>query len=320
MRSRVKPILLLPFMFAPLHPFAQMRAFFGRIVNKDDKGIANSFIKAERANKTFMCDANGGFNFKADISNEDTFTFYGQGYDKAGIVVDVLPNDSIIVELKKNTHVLAEAVIGAKGGHIREGIAGSTKSIHNAGCYLTFKDEIAMFLPADSIRHGLLKEINVFITKDGRVGNKFLVHVYEQDATGAPGEEVTDTTLVLSARKGNEWVIADLTNRRIQVKGGLYVSVEWTVGYGNDGLPWPLYAQSNYYAGDDSLRAFYNGQVLGLTWHDNIKPKVYRRYARTTFDKSAPDKWFLTQPLLGGRKRNETITPMMYFTYSYLEK
>lgn len=300
--------------------YGQIKSYYGRIVNKDNIGIPNSFVKVEKGNQTFMCNAKGEFAFKADVSPEDSFSFYGQGYDKTTIEVDVMPDDSIIVELKRKSNRLQEAVVGAKGGRKREGIAGSDRSIHNAGCYLTFKDEIALFLPVDSLRNGLLKEINVYVTKSGEaVTNKFLVHIYERDSTGAPGEEVTDSVLALNARKGNEWVSADLSHKKIQVKGGLFVSVEWIVGYKNDGFPWLINGATNYYAGNDSLRSFYNGQVLGLTWLDNAKPIVYRRYARTTYEKTAPDKWFLTPPLVGGSKRNECITPMINFTYTYVE-
>ena len=320
MESSIRSIFVFLMLLGATPSQAQMRAFFGRIVNKDNKGIPNSFVKVEKANQTYLCDSKGEFYFKADIAADDSFSFYGQGFDKTTIELDVLPEDSIIVELQKKSNRLQEAVVGAHGGHKREAIAGAGRTGHDAGCYLTFKDEIALFLPVDSLRNGLLNEVNVFITKNGEaVTNKFIVHIYERDSTGAPGEEVTDSTLVLSARKGNEWVSADLTNKKIQVKGGLFVSVEWVVGYKNDGYPWLINGASNYYAGNDSLRTFYNGQVLGLTWLHDVKPVVYRRYARTTFENTAPDKWFLTPPLVGGRKRNECITPMMYFTYTYVE-
>ncbi len=315
-------ILCIFLLFAVLVTHAQERQYFGRIVNRDNKGLPNSFVKVDKANQSFYCDDNGVFQFKINAKETDTFIFYAQGYDKVKVVADELPEDSIIVELKKSTRNLQDVSIIAKSGNarIREGVAGSTKWLHNGGCYLTFKDEIAMFLPVDSNRKALLNEVNVYITKDGITTNKFLIHLYLPDSTGAPGEEVTDSNLVVSARKGNEWVSADLSDHKIQVKGGLFVSVEWIIGYGNDGLPWPMNEVSNYYAGNDSLRTFYNGQVLGLTWVNGDMPKVYRRYARSTYEKTAPDKWFLTSPLVGGCKRNECIAPMMYFTYSYIER
>lgn len=321
MQLRILPILII-LILCSFSPFAQQRAYYGRIVSKDNKGIPNSFIKIKKANISYPCDQEGVFSFKADISTSDSFVFYGQGYEKATILVDVLPDDSIIVELRKDAHRLQEATIGAKGGRVVEERAGSGKSIHNAGCYLTFKDEIALYLPVDSTKNALLQEVNVYITKDGKAPeNKFLVHLYQRDSTGAPGEEITDTLLVLHARKGNEWVHADLSNRKIPVKSGMFVSVQWVVGYGNDGFPWPMFAPSNYYAGEDSLREFYNGQVLGLTWLNDARPIVYRRYAKTSYSRShpQPDKWFLTEPLVGGRKRNECITPMINFTYTYVE-
>lgn len=314
-------VILLFLLLVTVGTDAQNRRYYGRLVDKNDAGIPNAFIKVKNANLSFPCDSRGVFSFAANLSPDDSIVLYAPGYQRASIVVDVLPEDSIIVELKKNTNVLDEVTVGVNWGRTREAVAGSRRSLHQAGCYLLFKDEIAMFLPADSALKGLLKEVNVYITKDGMAHkNKFLIHVYRRDsATGAPGEEVTDTAIVAGARRGNEWVGADLGSRKIQVKDGLFVSVEWIFGYDNDGFPWPMHGETNYYAGEDSLRQFYNGQVLGLTWLNNVKPIVYRRYARTTFDKTAPGKWFLTPPTAGGCRHNECITPMMYYTYTYVE-
>ena len=300
---------------------AKDHKYYGQLVSKDNQGLPNSFVSVKSLNQSFPCDMKGKFSFTANLNAEDSLVFYAAGYERVAIVVDVLPDDSIIVELKKNSTQLQEFTLGLKSGRVREAVAGSRKWLHQAGCYLLFKDEIALFLPADSLLHGLLKEVNVYITKDGKaVTNKFFIHVYRPDSTGAPGEEVTDAAVIVNALKGNEWVGADLSDNKIQVGSGLFVSVEWAYGQGNDGFPHDMPpGVSNYYAGNDSLRNFYNGQVLGLTWLDNPNPKVYRRYARTTYEHTAPDKWFLTPPTNGGRKRNECITPMMYFTYTYVE-
>lgn len=300
---------------------AKDHRFYGQLVNKDNQGLPNSFVSVKGLNQSFPCDNKGRFSFSANVNADDSLVFFASGYERAAIVIDVLPDDSIIVELKKNSTVLQEFTLGLKSGRVREEVAGSKKGNHQAGCYLLFKDEIALFLPADSSLHGLVKDVNVYITKDGKaISNKFFIHLYRPDSTGAPGEEVTDTELIVNARRGNEWVSADVSGRKIQAGSGLFVSVEWAYGMGNDGFPYNIPpGTSNYYSGNDSLRNFYNGQVLGLTWVNNPKPIVYRRYARTTYEKTAPDKWFLTPPTNGGRKRNECITPMMYFTYSYVE-
>lgn len=311
-------VLVCSIMAMGLH--AQERRFYGRLVNKDNVGLPNSFVKIKGQNQSFACDNKGGFSFTVNASAEDSMVFFAQGHYAATVVVDVLPEDSIIIEMRKIPNTLQEAVVGAHNRRMREGVAGHTGSAHQAGCYLLFKDEIALWLPADSTRNGILKEVNVYVTKEGKAHrNKFRVHLYMPDSTGAPGEEVTDSLLILGASRGNEWVSADLTNRKIQVGKGLFMSVEWIFGYGNDGYPYNIVGASNYYSGTDSFRNFYNGQVLGMNWQDG-QARVYRRYARTTYENTAPDKWFLTPPLLGGRRRNESITPMMYYTYIYMEK
>ena len=307
-------------MLGPVAGMAQERHFYGRLVNKKDVGLPNSFVKIKGRNESFACDTHGGFNFRTRAVAGDSVVFFAQGHYPETIEIEGLPEDSIIVEMRKVSNTLQEAVVGAHSNRLREAVSGHTGSLHQAGCYLLFKDEIALWLPADSTRNGVLKDVNVYITKEGKAHrNKFQVHIYLPDSTGAPGEEVTDTALVLAADRGNEWVSADIANRKIQAGKGLFLSVEWIFGYDNDGFPWPLHGQTNYYAGNDSLRQFYNGQVLGLNWQEG-KPRVYRRYARTTYEKTSPDKWFLTPPTLGGCRRGDCITPMMYYTYTYMEK
>ena len=288
-------------------------------MNSDGVGIPNATIKAEGRQEVFYCNSKGVFSFRANPDSIEAFFVFSLGYEQEELFVDDMGKDSVFVTLKKSYTMLKTASVSAKSGNFREAVAGSEKSAHASGCYLSIKDEIALFFPIDAERNATLKEINVFITKEGTPGNKFLVHVYKTDsATGGPGAEITDSLVALQARRGNEWLSADLSDKLIPLKGGVFVSVEWVPGYGNDYIPWPMKTH-NYYSGADSLREYYNGQVLGLTWLAGPEPKVYRRYARNIFEKNDAGKWYLTHPHEGHRL-GQWITPMIYFTYTYMQR
>ena len=322
MGKYVKHILFVIMAFSAFQATCKEKLVFGRVVNASGVGISNASLQAEDRREIFYCNNKGIFSFRVNTDSIEAFWVISLGYEREEVFVDDMGKDSVIIQLKKSNTVLKEAGVSAKAGRMREGIAGSGKSAHGEGCYLTTKDEIALFFKTDSDRNATLREVNVYITKEGAHSSKFLVHVYARDTlTGGPGEELTDTLLALQARRGNEWVSADLSDKWIPVHGGVYVSVEWVPGYGNDYIPWPVNG-NNYYSGEDSLKGFYNGQVLGLTWIAGPKPIVYRRYARDVFekDKKNAGKWYLTPPHSGGHRMGQWITPMIYFSYTYLDR
>ena len=297
------------------------RFIHGRVTDNNQHALATAVIRAEDRKEIFFCDAQGYFRFRANTDSIDAFLISSPGYDTKELIVDDLPEDSVFVTLQKTITVLKSTTIAAKGGELKEVTSGIAHGGHNASCYMEFKDEIAIYLPADESRNGIIKEIGAYITKEGAKDTKFLMHVYRRDtATGAPGEEITDSMLVLNARHGNEWVTADLSDKFIQVKGGVFVSVEWSLNYSSNYFTWDIKGASNYYSGDDSLRTVYNGQVLGLAWGSSRRPIVYRRYAHNIYEHKNEDQWFLTYPLMGGRRFKEWITPMIHLTYTYFEK
>ncbi len=300
---------------------AKDRTYRGRVTDKNNRGLANVALQARERNELFFCNAKGYFSITVNPDTIDAFEIKCPGYYDKTLWLDEVGDDSIFVKLETTNTVLKSAKVAAKGGTLKQETIGISGGSHNTGCYMMFKDELALFLPAQRERNGILKEIGAYITKEGAKDSKFIMHVYTRDsATGAPGDDITDSVLAVQADRGNEWVTADLGDKLIQMKGGVFVSVEWTLGYGNDYYTWDLRNASNYYSGDDSLRKVYNGQVLGLAWGNSRQPIVYRRYAHNIYDHTNEDKWFRTPPLRGGRRFNEWITPMIYCTYSYFEK
>ncbi len=302
--------------------FAGRRSFYGRIISPSGVGLPMAIIESKDHTYRFQANVNGVFKFKADEDSIDFFIFSAQGFVPKDFLVEDLPEDSIIIELKKKENNLEMVTVGAHGRGVVEATAGDRKGNNTGGCYFTIYDEIALYLPMEKNTLGILQEVGAFIAKGGASDNDFRIHIYAKDsATGAPAEEITDTVVVVKAHHGDQWVRVNLHDKFIQIKGGgVFVSVEWIIGEKNDFLAFDMPKGSpNYYSGTDSLRTSFNGQVLGLTWQDK-QPKVYRRYAHNKYEHKDEDKWYLTEPLVGGHRRNGWITPMLYYTYTYIDK
>jgi len=298
----------------------EVRRFFGRIINRAGMGIQGE-VGTRDGHYRFHTNAEGVFDFTADADSMPRVIFAAMGYDAKEFAVEDLYEDSIIVELKKHEHVLDDFSLAAKGKKLHMATSGISSGWHNASCYFNIYDEIAVYLPADDAPNGLIHEVGAYITHDGVPGNDFKIHIFKPDsATHGPGEEITDSDLVVHGRHGGEWVTADLTKKLVQVHGGVYVSVEWIVGSGNNYFPVDIpKGYANYYSGEDSLRTVCNGQVLGLAWQQG-QPRVYRRYASERDGAGTPGPWHLTLPHKGGHKGQDWMVPMVYYTYSYVDR
>jgi hypothetical protein len=89
-------------LFNSLNTYAQIRNFYGRIIDKDSKkGIPQAIIEEKNGFEGIYCDENGNFAFEGNIDSVKEFIFYCQGYEKKEISVCNLPKDSIIIELDK---------------------------------------------------------------------------------------------------------------------------------------------------------------------------------------------------------------------------
>lgn len=321
--NKRKTSLWLCMLLLMVNPFANAarRPFYGRLVTATGQGIPFGSITSPHSVVHFQANNDGFFYFDGDPVVMDTLVFSAPGYKAKDFVTDWLPDDSIIIELTKRKNILIEATVGAKGVHTKSETIGISRGGYQASCYLNIDDEIAVYLPLKAAKNGMITEIGAFITKEGVTTNDFKLHLYAPDsATGAPGEEITDSILIMQGDKGNEWVTADLSENYIQAHGGIFVSMEWIIGNRNDYYPRNIpNGTDNYYAGKDSLRTAYNGQVLGLSWQTEC-PKVYRRYSNNIHENKDVGKWYLTPPLRGGHSRRGWIAPMLYATYTYVDK
>ena len=283
---------------------AQSRVFAGRVVDKNRNGIPFAVVEIKDRNQGVYCDENGVFSFTGNVAEMQTLLFFCLGYEKKELAVTTLPADSIIVELRSQTTSLREVAITGRKGKTATGTLGkSRKQLHPDGhCYRYYGSETAILLPADTTHDGVLKEVFVYITDEGDWKTKFRIHVYEWDTL--PGRELTDSSVVVQATKGNSWVRADVAALRIPVNKGLFVSVEWIAGFGNTAQ---LLATEKH---PDVTG--YNGQVPGLT---SSYGKPSKTYSRKPFAK----EWIYYDDAAAARMGGYFLNPMIYCTYSYVK-
>ena len=295
-------VLLLISLLYFLNSFSQEKHFFGKVTDKDKKtGIPFCVVKAKDRNEGVYTDENGRFSFTSNTDSVKSFIFYSLGYLGREVATTEFPNDSINVELKKEYTNLKEVVVVADG-KVRHKILGRRKARHVSDCYQKYGEEDAVFLHADHLNNGFLKEIFVYITNEGIPDTKFRVHVYEKDpVTNMPARELTDSNLIVHANKGNEWVKADLSNKRIAIGAGVFISVEWIAGHGNNEAS----LQSSKHA---DIVKNHNGQVMGLQRNYGVA-YMYHRYPFHT-------EWISNWDA----NLNPALCPMIYGTYTYTRK
>jgi len=287
----------------PVCCFSQNRVFVGRVVDKDRKGIPFAVVEAKDRNQGVYCDENGIFSFTGNAEEIKTLLFFCLGYEKKEISTEILPMDSIIVMLNMATSSLNMVTIKSKTGKRVSGVLGKKHPEHDGECYRFYGSETAIKLNAeDDKQDGILKTVNVYITKEGDWRTKFRIHIYEYDSL--PGREITDSNIIVQAEKANSWVKIDLSNKRIPVNEGVFVSVEWISGFGN--------TEKSLQSEKHPEVTNYNGQVLGLT---DDYGKASKTYSRKPFSKT----WEYFDDANAPRKGGYFLNPMIYCTYSYIK-
>ncbi len=313
--------LLFTLLISSISTFANEVHFRGRVTDKNHVGLSQAVIELEDKKGLIYCNKEGRFNVKVDIDTIDAFKISCPGYDSREIEVGDVNDDSIVIVLQKTVISLNSAKVSAKGGNLQEGTTGVDGGSTDYGCYLKYKDELAIYLPCDTSLHATLKDINVYIKKEGGHDNKFTLHIFDKDSTGAPGEELaTDTVMYVGAKKGGEWVSVDLSDKLIQMKSGLFVSMEWTLNLGKAYFLSEMDPKTNFYSGEDSFKNKYNGPVVGMAYGGETQPVVYRRYAENIYNHVDEGKWYKTAPRSGARHNKKWITPMIFCRYNYFEK
>jgi hypothetical protein len=303
----MKPIFLFLGCIFSVASFGQTRPFFGRVLDDHKQGIPFAVVEVKGRNEGVYANESGVFAFTGNADSIRAIVISCLGYEQKEISTEILPLDSIIIELQPRVATLKQVNIRGRKGDAKEGILGKNpKKLNYTGdCYRFYGSETAILLKDKDERDGTLKDVYVYITNDGDPYTKFRVHVYSWDSTTlVPGREITDSNVIAMATSGNTWVKVDLSNKWIPVNGGLFVSIEWISGFGNNEKK----LQSSINPEVNS----YNGQVLGLT-SDYGRESI--TYSRKPFHK----EWEYYDPMDAQRKSGRFLNPMIYCTYRYIK-
>ncbi|GAA4464083.1 hypothetical protein GCM10023093_13730 [Nemorincola caseinilytica] len=273
----------------------------------DDKhnGIPFAVIEARERHEGVYTDANGYFAFSGDTAIIRTLAVFCMGYEEQVLHTATLPADSLTIQLRPKATTLRAVQVKPREGKVRNGILGRSKRklSKDGDLFRKYGAETAILLTADTGQYdATLRDVYVYITGEGAPTSYFRVHVYEYDSL--PGREVTDSNVVVHARKGNSWVRVDLRSKYIPVGKGLFVSVEWVSGFGN--------TMSALASEQHAEVVGFNGQVVGIT-ADYGKPSC--TYSRAPFS----DQWEYYDDPAAQRKGGYFLNPMIYCTYTYIK-
>lgn len=297
----MKNILSFLAIIAAFHSFAQERAYFGKVVDKErKKRIPYAVIQVKDRNEGTYSDDNGVFGLSLRNDSATALIVSCLGYKKQEIPLSRFTADTMTIALEREYSTLKQVVFKGKKGKIRDGILGRRNMKHVGDCYQKYGEEVAVYFKADEDRDGTLQEVFVYITNEGVPDTKFRIHVYEKDPiSNRPSRELTDSNLIVHATDGNEWVSADLSSKNIAVREGLFVSVEWISGHGNNTAD----LQSGKHKEVNQL----NGQVLGLALNYGVPYMYFRQAFHKEWD---------TKP---GHTYSDYLCPMIYCTYSFVK-
>lgn len=285
-------------MLAGLHGHCQHQRVWGIV--KDDKGnaIPACTVHATKGGGVAVTDRHGSFLLVTTLP--DSVEFYSLGYAKKKIAIT---GDTMNIVLPQQIATIDEVNVSAdhQRRKTKTAIMGK-KNLKPYGMFSGFTgNETAIFLKADSSKHGTLNEIFFYILKDGLPNAKFRVHVYDIDTSYLPGQDLLDTTVIASATTGDEWVRVDVSRWHVPVGRGVFISMEWIAGYGND---LRLVKSTRYPA-----QGYVNGQILSAT-------QGYFKQYSLMYNRAKPGANWGYQVLAGSLKRN-VLNPMVYATYTY---
>jgi len=292
-------ILLFPSLFS----YSNTDRVYGTVKNDEGKPIDLCVIKAANSNHATYSNQRGEFSLEYDADSTHSVILFCMGYETKEVSIG---GDTLRVVLKRKANKLNDVVVSADQdrGKIKQGLLGK-KNLKPFGiCTGDTGNEWAIYLATDSSRHGLLENIYFYITDEGIPDSRFRVHVYDIDSDYMPGNDLMDSTVIIHAKEGNEWISADVGSRHIPVGRGVFISMEWISGYGNN----PALVTSKKFPAQPA----FNGQVLAGT--EGYHKQFSLCYVRRNINR--PWKYLV----MAGNARRNVVNPMIYATYTYRKK
>ncbi len=305
----------------------------------DGNGTAISHCSVRIANTSYgtVTDEKGAFQLA--INNDSATHLYvsALGYESkevdAGKPLAVSKNPILSIKLNAINVKLADATIAAKKTS-KQAILGKKNLRRAGGCYMQYGEEVAIFLQANPDTYqGYLQDIFFYITNEGAPASRFKVNVYKNFNDTSleimPGEKLD--SIYVSGKEGNSWIRVNMRDKKIPVKGGLFISMEW-ISDSNSREQFKFDdPQAWHYCGStDHSDKYHNGQVLGTTWDYGVLSKTFIRDRSHNYEWQYRESPFsndrfndfdrLQNKIRPGHYPNQEhhwYIPMIYATYIY---
>jgi len=206
-----------------------------QIVDKETKApVPYAHIQLTTEAKGAIANFDGFFVLDSSLNVNDTILISCIGYKNKSILIKTISAKNSI-ELEPRDQQLSEVVVTVKKSKFRTrklGLTKKPKKIRSATDYTgTAKNgqEKAVWIPNDYSIQGILKSVNIYVSKVGYPNAHFRIHIYDCDPlTIQPSKELTHSNIIASGTKGNEWVEVDMTKEQIQVgENGCFIGIEW---------------------------------------------------------------------------------------------
>ncbi len=289
-------------LLTPVIVMAQQKTIHGLVRDADGRPIERCMVRPSNLMVVTHTNAQGWYSLTYDAGDKvSALLFQCMGYEAKQVDIH---GDALNVQLQRKVTELNDVVVSTgKDGKLRRGVLGK-KKLKPFGMFSgDIGTEWAIFLDADSAKHGVLDKIYVYILNDALTTSRFRVHVYDIDTSYLPGHDLLDSPVIAHANVGDEWVAIDVSRMQVPVGGGVFISVEWIAGYGND----LRRVVSKTYSAQGEI----NGMILaGTEGYYKQWSLAYERNLLTNF----PWKY---QVLAGSFKKN-IVNPMIYATYHYI--
>ena len=197
--------------------------------------------------------------------------FYHIGYERNSIQVTQSSLDKSIIKLVPRPFELNEVVVTTKRKGLKQKkLGGYKKSIYNTGSSNTDSygvgEEYGIRIKIDKYQY-MVDKVN-FHTKFNTMDSVlFRVNIYKVLENGFPGSSVLKKQLLVKSYNGDKWISADLSDRDIEIKEDVIVTVEPVrLWYDEDNDNQLFYSQcSNCGEGFHRQSSFSN-------WDKNIPP------------------------------------------------
>jgi hypothetical protein len=195
-------------------------------------GIPYAHIRVVGKKERAISDYNGYFTLDSTFKINDSIRILCTGYQSKIVALNSMAHSDRII-LTPEFHELEDVLITKKKGfyQLRElGITKGPKTQFFDYSVTAINGTIrAVYMPNEYSLSGVLKFVNVFVTKNGYPDAHFRIHIYSVSHLAIkPGKELTSSNIISSGTTGNEWIKIDLTSERILIpENGCFVGIEW---------------------------------------------------------------------------------------------